>query len=66
MPASSKATEDNRNVTVCASCLRASCWHYAFICNDHRTADIVTKTVGELRKLDLEHPSYWAENFGEG
>lgn len=64
MPVSSKA-EDNRKVTVCASCLRASCWHYDFICNDHRTAGIVEKTVGELRKLKLEHSSYWAEGFGE-
>ncbi len=64
MPAFSKA-EDNRKVTVCAACLRAACWHYIFICDDYRTANIVDETIGELRKLDLEHSSYWAEDFGE-
>lgn len=46
-------------VTVCASCLRASCWQGIFYCDEYKTADIVEKPVSELKKLAREHPSYW-------
>ncbi len=53
-----------RTVTVCAECLRASCWHGADSCEDSLTSDVVEKTLTELRALDLEHASYWEEGAG--
>jgi hypothetical protein len=47
------------SITVCASCLRASCWQGEFYCEDYQTADIVEKTRAELAELGLEHPSWW-------
>ena len=47
-------------VTVCAECLTASCWHYKFVCEKYRTADIVQKTVAELMELGREHPDNWS------
>lgn len=46
-------------VTVCDKCLMASCWHGIFMCDKAQTAGTVNKPVSELRKLKLEHPSYW-------
>lgn len=51
---------DTRKVTVCASCLQASCWHGEFYCDKYRTADITEKTVDELDALGLEHPSNYS------
>ena len=51
--------DDQRLVTVCSACLQATCWQGIFYCNDYQTAGTVDKTVAELRKLGLEHPSYW-------
>ncbi len=50
---------DTELITVCASCLQASCWQYKFLCDDFRNAGLVQKTVAELRELGREHPSYW-------
>jgi len=50
---------DERTVTVCAACLTASCWQYVFLCDKHKTAGTVQKTVAELRALGREHHSYW-------
>jgi len=49
-----------RLITVCDACLRASCWHMVFPCEDYRTAGTAQKTTRELRKLNLEHPSYYS------
>lgn len=52
----------NRNdklVLVCDKCHRAACWYGEFRCNDSVGAGLVTMTVGDLRKLALEHPEYW-------
>ena len=46
-------------ITVCDKCLRASCWHGEFMCDEARSAGTVEKTVAELTLLDREHPSYW-------
>jgi heterodisulfide reductase subunit C len=46
-------------ITVCSACLKASCWHGEFYCEDYRTAGAVEKTRGELVELSLEHPDYW-------
>ncbi|MDP2815482.1 MAG: hypothetical protein Q8O19_02250, partial [Rectinemataceae bacterium] len=50
-----------RIVIVCDNCLQASCWQGIFYCDKYETAGIIEKTVGELKKLGLEHPSYWEE-----
>jgi hypothetical protein len=51
--------DDERKVTVCASCLQASCWQGEFYCDNYKTANVVEKTVAELRELNREHPCYW-------
>ena len=50
-----------RLVTVCDSCLQASCWQGVFMCDNAQTAGTVEKTVAELTELALEHPDYWEE-----
>lgn len=52
----------NRNlelITVCDSCLQASCWQGIFYCDDYKTAGTVQKTREELEALGREHHSYW-------
>lgn len=44
------------DVTVCAECLTASCWHGEFMCQKAKGAGLVTKRASELRALDREHP----------
>lgn len=58
-------------VTVCAECLTAACWHGQSMCDRSSTADIVQRSVDELRALDREHPDNWsakrmAEIYGVG
>jgi hypothetical protein len=48
-------------VTVCSSCLQATCWQGIFYCDDYRTAGTVEKSREELASLNLEHPSYWGD-----
>ncbi len=50
---------DDVNITVCSSCLRASCWIGQLMCEKARDAGTKEMTVRELRRLNLEHPSYW-------
>jgi len=50
----------SETVTVCSACLRASCWHGAFYCEEYQTAGTVEKTREELLKLNLESPHYWS------
>lgn len=50
---------DDTEITVCASCLMACCWHGIFYCDDYLHANITKKTVRELKLLQREHPSYW-------
>lgn len=47
-------------VTVCDHCLRASCWHGLFFCDDYTDAGTVEKKASELRKLKKEHSSYFS------
>ena len=54
--------KDTDIITVCAECFMASCWQGIFMCDKARDADITTKTVAELKKLKLEHPSYWEKS----
>jgi hypothetical protein len=55
------SADDEREVTVCAACLRASCWTAVFMCDKAASAATTTRTVAQLRALDLEHPDYWEE-----
>jgi len=58
--------ELGRDVTVCAECLRASCWHGEFMCERSRDANVRTLTVRQLRSLNLEHPdNYSRERVAE-
>ena len=50
---------DVSTVTVCAECLRASCWQGTFMCEQSQAAGTVEKTRDELKALGLEHPDYW-------
>ena len=54
-----------RKVTVCASCLRASCWQGEFYCDEFKHIGTTEKTVGELQKLDRESSDYWSEQSHE-
>jgi|GEM_PF-1775579 len=56
----------DRRITVCGHCLQASCWHGIFMCCESRGTGTVEKTVGELRDLKREHPSYWFKNPSTG
>ena len=57
---------ENREVTVCAACLTAACWLGEFYCQESKTANVTTKTVRELRALNLEHSDYWQEGRANG
>jgi hypothetical protein len=48
-------------VTVCSECKQASCWYGLFMCDKAQSAGIILLPIRELRKLNLEHPSYWTE-----
>jgi len=52
-------SNENRLVTVCAACLRASCWLQEHTCDAYRAAGSTRRTVRELRELDREDSSYW-------
>jgi hypothetical protein len=52
-------TVDDPFVTVCAECLRASCWQTAFPCEAWRTASTKQMRVSELRPLHLEDARFW-------
>lgn len=56
--------DDERMVTVCAKCLMACCWHGKFMCDKSRSADLVDKTVAELKKLGREHSDHWIPGHG--
>ena len=56
---------DDTTIIVCARCLCASCWLGYFMCDGSRGSN-TTRTVAELRKLNREHPGYWAERIGVG
>lgn len=46
-------------ITVCDSCLRASCWQGVLYCDDYASAGTVKKTRAELAILERENPSYF-------
>ena len=46
-------------IYVCDKCLQASCWAGIFMCWEAREAGLYRATRPQLRKLALEHESYW-------
>jgi len=52
---------EDRLVTVCSACWRASCWQGKFYCGEYESAGTCEKTVATLRRLGLEHSSYFAK-----
>lgn len=55
----SEQQTSEKKVTVCSACLRASCWHGHFYCDEYKSAATVEKTVDELMALNREHWSYF-------
>ncbi len=53
--------EDLRLVTVCDSCLQASCWQGIFYCDNWQRSGTIEVMVKELKKLNRENKSYWKE-----
>lgn len=51
----------NKLVMVCNACMKASCWYGEFRCEHSTFAGTVVLTVGDLRKLKLEHPDSWTD-----
>lgn len=51
---------DDYMVTVCAKCLRASCWHGEALCDGAAFADVVKRRASELRGVGVEHPSHYS------
>ena len=56
-----KELKDTDEIIVCDKCYRACCWHGYDMCDNSRSAGTAVLTVEELRRLDLEHESYWSE-----
>ena len=54
-------TTNGRMITVCSNCLRASCWHGNFMCDDAKNAGTVEKSEYDLADLNLEHHSHYSE-----
>lgn len=49
-------------VTVCNTCLRACCWAAIFMCDEaFTTAGTTVMTIGELKELKREHPTYFKQ-----
>lgn len=56
----SSIRDAERRVTVCAECLKASCWHGTHMCDKSVNADLTTRTARELDALGFEHPSHYS------
>jgi len=50
---------EDKMVTVCDKCYRVSCWKGIFMCQEADFAETIDLPLWILRKLNLEHPSYW-------
>ena len=52
----------NVKVVVCDKCLRASCWHGMFMCEEAKDAGTVERTRRELIALNRESTDYMMES----
>lgn len=59
MSRAERKLDDERKVTVCSNCLRASCWQGVLMCEHSRQASTLQYPVRTLRRLAKESPSYW-------
>lgn len=50
------------DVTVCAACLTACCWHGEHMCQAAETASTAIMRASELRKLNRENASYYTRD----
>lgn len=57
-----KAVQPDWTITVCDSCLRASCWHGYLYCENHKSAGTVEITVAEARRRNQENPTHWLKD----
>lgn len=48
-----------RMIYVCDNCLQASCWAGEFMCDSARSAGLFRARISDLRRMALEHRSYW-------
>jgi hypothetical protein len=46
-------------ITVCAACLRASCWQGVYYCDEASNSATVQLPRSKLIALRREHPSFW-------
>lgn len=58
-----KEEDQDRLITVCASCLCASCWHGDFHCQNYQSANLKQVTRKELNVLGREHPHYYSDEM---
>ena len=58
-PPPPRPPDTEREVRVCAFCLRVVCRIKFDKCNQAKEDKITTRTVGQLQKLGLEHDRFW-------
>ena len=58
-------TRPSKFITVCDSCLRASCWQGILHCEDAQSSGTIDLPPSVLRLLAREHED-WGEGSGEG
>lgn len=58
-PPPPRPPDSEREVRVCAFCLRVVCRIKFDKCNQAKENKITTRTVGQLQKLGLEHDRFW-------
>jgi len=56
---------DEKLVTVCANCLKASCVSGWFQCEENFESGTKEMKIKDLKKLNLEHSRYWSGRVGE-
>lgn len=56
---SDRETQQSALITVCDSCLQASCFQGEFYCEEYKTAGTTQKTRVGLAALKRENPRYW-------
>lgn len=54
---------NNKKVTVCGNCFKASCWKGYFMCDESQFAGTVEKTIDELKELGLEDSDAWKDDY---
>jgi len=50
---------NEKQITVCDQCWRASCWQGIFMCDDATNAGVAKAPIAQLRRLALENECYW-------